>query len=83
MRLKIHFAAFAFLLTACSETKKEIPNQATYSIDGKKAAVYTTADSTDYRLSSTGILEFKEKGQPFENEVSVFVDPSKTFQTYR
>ncbi len=44
--------------------------------------VYTTADSTKYRLSKTATLNFSEKGQPFENEITVFVDPSKTFQTY-
>ena len=44
--------------------------------------VYTTADSTKYRLSKTATLIFSEKGQPFENEITVFVDPSKTFQSY-
>lgn len=44
--------------------------------------VFTTADSTKYRLSKTVTLNFTEKGQPFENEITVFVDPSKTFQTY-
>jgi len=44
--------------------------------------VYTTADSTKYRLTKTATLNFTEKGQPFENEITVFVDPSKTFQSY-
>ena len=44
--------------------------------------VYTTADSTKYRLSKTATLNFVEKSQPFENEITVFVDPSKTFQSY-
>ena len=44
--------------------------------------VYTTADSTKYRLSKIATLNFSEKGQPFENEITVFVDPSKTFQSY-
>lgn len=44
--------------------------------------VYTTADSTKFRLSKTATLNFTEKGQPFENEITVFVDPSKTFQSY-
>lgn len=34
------------------------------------------------RLTLTDTLVFKEKGQPYENEVVVFVDPQKTFQTY-
>jgi glucosylceramidase len=46
------------------------------------AEVYTTADSTKFRLSKTATLNFVEKGQPFENEITVFVDPTKTFQSY-
>jgi len=53
-----------------------------FSTEGKKVVVYTTADSTDYRLSVTDTVEFKDMGQPFETQVCVFVDPSKTFQTY-
>lgn len=53
-----------------------------FSTEGKKITVYTTADSSDYRLSSTGTAEFKDMAQPLETQVCVFVDPSKTFQTY-
>ncbi|MBL7802122.1 MAG: glycoside hydrolase family 30 protein [Saprospiraceae bacterium] len=44
--------------------------------------VYTTADSTDFRLSPTGTLQFKPFGQPFENQACIFVDPDHTFQTF-
>ena len=44
--------------------------------------MYTTADSTAYRLSATDTVSFKQMGQPFETQVCVFVDPSKTFQTF-
>lgn len=44
--------------------------------------VYTTADSSNYRLTLTDSGFATYKGQPYENEVTVFVDPSKTFQTY-
>ena len=60
----------------------QLLQQMRYSADGKTVSVYTTADSTDYRLTSNGTLEFKEKRQPFENEVSVFVDPTKTYQQF-
>jgi glucosylceramidase len=53
-----------------------------YSVSGKVVKAYSTAENTDLRLSETGTLNFAKKGQPFENEVMVFVDPSKTFQTY-
>lgn len=52
-----------------------------FSTEGKSVAVYTTADKTDFRISSTGTLNFKHLGQPAETQICVFVDPSKTFQT--
>jgi glucosylceramidase len=73
------------ILFSCSqpgENKTTTKSDNSFSTDGKKVIVYTTADSSDLRLSITDTLEFKEKGQPFENEISVFVDPSKTFQSY-
>ncbi len=49
--------------------------------NNKKVIVYTTADSTSYKLTATDTVSFKHMGQPFETQVCVFVDPSKTFQT--
>ena len=79
---KIIYVGFAVLMYACTETQNESVPVSGFSIDGKKVFVYTTADSTDFRLASTGELEFKQKGQPFENEISVFVDPTKTYQEF-
>jgi glucosylceramidase len=45
-------------------------------------AVYTTADKTDHRLSPTATANFKPMGQPLETQICVFVDPTKTFQTF-
>jgi O-Glycosyl hydrolase len=53
-----------------------------FSTAGKKIMVYTTADSSNYRLSLTETLAFKDIGQPKETQVCVFVDPTKTFQTF-
>lgn len=53
-----------------------------YSIDNKKAVVYTTADSSDFRLSRTDSMDFKEMGQPLETQICVFIDPSQTFQSF-
>ncbi|HTG93950.1 MAG TPA: hypothetical protein VL866_15260, partial [Pyrinomonadaceae bacterium] len=47
-------------------------------IEGRKVAVYATADNTDHRLSATDTLAFKPMGQPLETQVCVFVDPTKT-----
>ena len=81
---KMSFVIAAIVLFSCAdnkETKKETETVA-YSTNGKTVKVFTTADSSNYRLSATDTLSFTDKGQPFENEVTVFVDPSKTFQTY-
>jgi glucosylceramidase len=83
-KLSIVLAAFA--IASCSEKKEKEPElskeTASFSTEGRKVIVYTTADSSTYRLSVTDTIEFAEKGQPFENEITVFVDPSKTFQSY-
>src|SRR5919197_3353033 len=54
----------------------------TFSAEGRKVSVYTTAEKTDYRISATDTLTFKHMGQPLETQVCVFVDPSKTYQTH-
>lgn len=52
-----------------------------FRVDGKTVTVYTTADKTALRLSSTATLNFTDFAQPMETDVCVFVDPSHTFQT--
>jgi glucosylceramidase len=78
---RVIYTALAVIMVACTQKEKSA-TQETFSVDGKKVTVYTTADSTGMRLTSTGALEFKQKGQPFENEISVFVDPTKTYQEF-
>lgn len=56
-------------------------SRAVYQVPNS-ALVYTTADSANFRLTLTDTISFTEKGQPFEREVAVFVDPTKTFQTF-
>ncbi|MDB5200111.1 MAG: glycosyl hydrolase [Chitinophagaceae bacterium] len=48
----------------------------------KKIIVYTTAENTNYRLTSTDTLQFTYMGQPKETQPCVFIDPTKTFQTF-
>jgi glucosylceramidase len=52
-----------------------------YSANGKKVTVYTTADSINLRLTKTDNLTFSASRQPLETEISIFVEPQKTFQT--
>lgn len=49
---------------------------------GKKVEVYTTAENTDNKISKVEGGSFESKPQPLENEITVFVDPGKKFQTY-
>jgi glucosylceramidase len=91
MRLRIATILIAALLTGCGETPKadttteetspvaEVP-QVT-SVLGKESVVYTTASETELRLTETGTATFQAASQPLENEVSVFVNPNKSFQT--
>ncbi len=82
-KLLIAVTITCFLSCTDSKEKTTAPSVATTFItEGKKVIAYTTADSTDLRLTASDTVEFKAKGQPFENEVIVFVDPSKTFQSY-
>lgn len=48
---------------------------------GNQVTVYVTAQNTGYRFTPTATLKLEPAPQPVETEVSVFVDPAKTFQT--
>src|SRR6266478_5288028 len=49
-------------------------------VPGKHAVVYTTAESTSFRLTPTDTLTFKPSEPTSEGKVYVFVDPGKRFQ---
>jgi glucosylceramidase len=44
--------------------------------------VYTTAKGTNQRLTKTGTYSFRERVQPTEGEISIFVNSSKQFQKF-
>ena len=46
----------------------------------RRAIVYTTAESTSFRLTATDTLLFRRSEPTSEGKVYVFVDPRKTFQ---
>jgi glucosylceramidase len=64
-----------------AQTRRASVATKTFSTEGRKIIVYTTAEKTDYRLSATDTLTFKHLGQPLETQTCVFVDPSQTYQT--
>jgi glucosylceramidase len=49
--------------------------------EGQRAIVYTTAESTGFRLTPTDTLTFQPAAPVSEAQLYVFVDPRRTFQT--
>lgn len=77
MRKSITISVLSLLVIGCS-----VNEQQGSSIEGKKVLIYTTASNTDLRMALTGTKSFEPAEQAIESEVSVFVNPNKTFQTF-
>ncbi len=77
---KIMLAAFVLSMVACKQSSTKEASVGTQPSGA--VTVYTTADSTNLRLSLNDTLQFEDMGQPVETQVCVFVDPDKTFQSY-
>ncbi|SRR5579871_1373330 len=77
---KLTLAVFFITAFACKLAERKNEASPDFTTEGKKVTVYTTADSTDLRLSITDTLSFKDLTQPVETQVCVFVDPTKSFQ---
>lgn len=91
MKKNIILLCSSLALAACSEQQKPVDNidiaeskdtTEVFTTKGKKSTVFITASTTDQRLSRAETLEFKPANQPLETEISVFVNPRKTFQTF-
>jgi len=86
MMKNVFFLVSLFLLFSCNQNKPQPlvkPVSANiFNTEGKKVIVYTTADSSNYKLSVTDTLQFREMAPVKENRIYVFVDPDKTFQTF-
>ena len=85
--MKNRFSIIIYLLLgAIMATAQPAPSAAktnTYITANKRVTIYTTADSTRLRLSlSQSKLQFSNFGQPLETQVCIFVDPTRTFQTF-
>jgi glucosylceramidase len=81
---KIILFACAIFMGACSPkmSSSTVNDVKPFSTEGKSVAVYTTADSSNFRLSLTDNVQFRELKQPVETQICVFVDPTKTFQNF-
>jgi glucosylceramidase len=86
MKRKILFPILILVLCSCAQQKQDAniqaPESEKFKIEGKQVIVYTTADSTNLRLSLTDTLKFKELIQPVETQICVFTNPDKKFQTF-
>jgi len=70
-----------FSATVFSQAKSQ-KQQQKFSTTNKKITVYTTAENSNLKLTSTDNLVFSSAKQPLETETSIFVEPSKKFQKF-
>ncbi|MNF82397.1 O-Glycosyl hydrolase family 30 [compost metagenome] len=66
---------------AFSQQKNKVQSKP-FSTKERTVSVYTSADSTNLRLTKTDNLTFSDLKQPLETQICVFVNPNKTFQTF-
>jgi glucosylceramidase len=75
-------SALVFAKSQLSSSAESLAKREETRVEGRQVAVYTTAAKTEHRLSPTNSVTFKPHGQPLETQICVFVDPTKTFQTF-
>ena len=66
---------------AFSQQKSKIKDKSV-SMDNRMVKVYTSAESSSFRLTNTDNLKFSDLHQPIETQICVFVNPNKTFQSF-
>ena len=66
----------------CALEKEEEIMIEKFTTEGKEVVIYTTAENSDLRLTKMDTKKFEPSEQAIESEVSVFVNPNKTFQTF-
>lgn len=81
IRAVVFCALLSFSLSCSAPVEPATDNRPVFSLAGKRVWVYTTADSSNYRLALIDTALFESHGQPVETETCVFVNPEKTFQT--
>jgi len=82
MKQKLLLLVIGVIFLGCSPIQEDRDAVQKFTTEGKVVAVYTTAENTDLRLSKTGTTTFEPTDQATENEVSIFVNPGKSFQTF-
>jgi glucosylceramidase len=89
--MKLHFVNILILTTtvslfyfSCAQKSEteSVQSNNSYQVKGKTVQVYTTADSTDLKITPTDTLSFSDLKQPLETQTCIFVNPDKQFQTF-
>jgi glucosylceramidase len=80
--MKKYTALFSAAVFSMSVSAQTAVAGKSFSAAGKKVTVYTTADSSIFKLSVTDTLSFTNLAQPKETQICVFVEPAKTFQNF-
>jgi glucosylceramidase len=80
---------FVPVLSSClrnreaNQSEEQTAPVSSFPVDNKTVKMYVTADTANYRLAlKDSGLKFSDFGQPMEIQVCVFVDPTRTFQTF-
>ncbi len=81
MRKAVISMLAVLLMAGCASEKEHKTEGPGFTVEGKEAVIYTSADTSDLRLKCTGKKTFQASEQPLEKDVFVFVNPSVKFQT--
>lgn len=82
IKMKKLILLFLIATTAVYSQKKTPTKPLLFSTKNKTVTIYTSADSTNLRLTKTDNLQFTELKQPLETQTCIFVNPDKKFQTF-
>lgn len=82
MNYKTISALLGTILLACSQPQPEKTTKQLFSVEDKSVVIYSTSKDSDQRLTCTEKKAFSPAAQPLETDVSVFVNPTKQFQTF-
>lgn len=81
MKATISVLILLVTFSAFSQQKSKMQSKS-FSVNGKTVVVYTSADSTNLRITNTDNLKFSALKQPVETQTCIFVNPNKTFQNF-
>ena len=81
--MKAIISALILMVATSSFSQSKIKIQPKpFSVKDKTVLVYTSADSTNLRITNTDNIKFTVLEQPLETQTCIFVNPDKTFQTF-